>query len=116
MITTIAGTDFIFPPTPIRGPDAPLGKLSSTSVDESGNVYVVDRDSCVALRIAPDGVTTAIAGNGLCLFSGTVLGVAPGDTSLVEAFRKAEEEAHQAAGKKAPVRESLDPAVHHRAR
>src|SRR5689334_1066085 len=70
VITTIAGSDFIFPATPIRALEAPLGTLGSTSVDEAGNVYVLDRDSCVVLRIAPDGVAKVIAGNGLCLFSG----------------------------------------------
>ncbi|MEP6961832.1 MAG: NHL repeat-containing protein, partial [Acidobacteriota bacterium] len=70
VITTVAGADFIFPSSPLPALEAPLGTLSSTSVDRAGNVYTIDRDSCIAVRISPERIATVIAGNGLCVLSG----------------------------------------------
>src|SRR5258708_16708894 len=70
VITTSAGADFAFPPTPIAGADAPFGHVNGIATDSTGNAYVADIDNCLVFRIAASGLTTVVAGNGICMFSG----------------------------------------------
>src|SRR5450755_4740557 len=70
VITTIAGTDWIFPVTPISGIDAPLGPIINVAVDAAGDVFAVDRGNCLVVKIVPSGALTVAAGNGICIFSG----------------------------------------------
>jgi hypothetical protein len=37
VITTVAGTDFTFPPTPLAAMNAPTGIISGVAIDASGN-------------------------------------------------------------------------------
>ena len=68
VITTVAGTDFVFPPTPIAALQAPLALVTSVAVDSAGNVITADQSS--VYRITPAGELTIVAGNGIVGFSG----------------------------------------------
>src|ERR1051326_5493976 len=70
IITTIAGTDFSFPPTPLAALSAPLGKVDGVAVDPSGNLYASDPDNNLILKITRDGVVNIVAGNRIAGFSG----------------------------------------------
>src|SRR5260370_5713828 len=71
IITTVAGTDFTFPATPIAAKDAPLGSVSGDLVvDTRGNVYFADYNNNQAMKGDPLGVLTVIAGNGVQGYSG----------------------------------------------
>jgi len=72
IITTIAGTDFPFPPTPIAAANAPTGLLTGVAVDPAGNLYLGSSDigNNNVMKVTPQGVLTVIAGNGIVGFSG----------------------------------------------
>ena len=70
VITTVAGTDWSFPPSPLPALNAPLGSVYSVVVDTDGNVYVSDPGNHMVMRISPDGNLTVVAGNGIPGFSG----------------------------------------------
>jgi uncharacterized protein (TIGR03437 family) len=70
VITTIAGTSFTFPSTPLPALNAPLGSGAGLVTDSKGNVFVSDADNNLVLRIALDGTLTIVAGNGTASFSG----------------------------------------------
>jgi sugar lactone lactonase YvrE len=70
IITTIAGTNFTFPPGAIPAANAPLGAVTGTAVDAAGNVFVVDSGNNLVLRISPNGTLSVAAGNGISGFSG----------------------------------------------
>ena len=70
VISTIAGTEWLFPPTPISAPNAPLGRVDSIAVDSKGNAYVSDTGNGLVYRITPDRILTVVAGSGKRGFSG----------------------------------------------
>jgi uncharacterized protein (TIGR03437 family) len=70
VITTVAGTSFTFPSTPLLAPNAPLGYVKGVAVDASGNVYAADSDNNIIVRFVPGGQMTVVAGNGIGGFSG----------------------------------------------
>src|SRR5689334_4408985 len=70
VITTVAGTDFTFPATPIPAINAPLGAPFGLSTDAKGNVYVQDRLNSIVARISPDGILNVVAGNGIAGVTG----------------------------------------------
>lgn len=70
IITTVAGTDFVFPSQPILALKAPLGSLSGAAVDAAGNIYVVDSSNNEVMQISPDGILTVVAGNGFTFGTG----------------------------------------------
>src|ERR1039458_1994407 len=70
VITTVAGSTWLFPTSSVPALSAPLGSLEGVVVDAQGNVYAVDPDNNVVVRISPDGVLTVVAGNGTVGFSG----------------------------------------------
>ncbi len=70
VITTAAGTTWIFRANGSPAVNAPLGKLWGTAFDTAGNLYVSDEDNNVVLRIATSGTVAVAAGNGIRGFSG----------------------------------------------
>jgi len=70
VITTVVGTDWSFPPTPLPAIHAPLGNVTGVAVDNQGNVYAADGSNNIVVRIATDGMLTVVAGNGLAGYSG----------------------------------------------
>lgn len=64
IITTVAGTTFTFPATPLPAIAAPLGGPTRLVEDSKGNLYVPDFYNNLILKITPDGMLTVVAGNG----------------------------------------------------
>ena len=70
IITTVAGTDWVFPGDGKPALDAPLGAVTGVVIDSSGTVVFADQDNCMLMRLNADGTVTVIAGNGFCEASG----------------------------------------------
>src|ERR1043165_8276976 len=70
LISTVAGSDWKFPSTPIKAVDAPLGAVHGVAADLNGNVYIVDPDNNMVMRIARDGTLTSVAGTGVSGIAG----------------------------------------------
>jgi len=64
VITTIAGTQFVFPRF-VRAVDAPLDNVTCVATDTRGNVYLCDASSDVIAKVSRDGMLTVIAGTGI---------------------------------------------------
>jgi uncharacterized protein (TIGR03437 family) len=70
VITTFAGTDWVFPTSSLQALYAPLSPFLDVAIDAQGNVYAADAGNYVVVRISPNGVLTVVAGNGISGFSG----------------------------------------------
>jgi trimeric autotransporter adhesin len=72
VITTLAGTDFAFPPTPLAAINAPAGLITGVAADAAGNVYFASPNdgNNVVFKVDRQGVLTVVAGNGTEGFSG----------------------------------------------
>ena len=70
VITTVAGTDWVFPETPLAALNAPISAILGIAVDQDGNVFLADRDNDVILRLARGGIITVVAGNRLRGYGG----------------------------------------------
>ncbi|MDP8982702.1 MAG: hypothetical protein M3O35_19160 [Acidobacteriota bacterium] len=72
VITTIAGTDWLFPGDGRPAVNAPLGGADfglDVKVDANGNYYICDGDNRMVMRVGPDGIVNVIAGNGFAFKS-----------------------------------------------
>src|SRR4030095_1149630 len=67
VLTTIAGTDWLFPGEGRPAINAPLSGTVGIDValDRDGNLYFVDFGNGMAMRVGPDGNINVIAGNGV---------------------------------------------------
>lgn len=70
VITTVVGTDHVFPPVTVEGADAPFGVLAGIAKDRQGNVYVSDQTHHMVLRVSPDSKVSIVAGTGIAGYSG----------------------------------------------
>ena len=70
VITTVAGTDWLFPSGNRPAVDAPLGPVAGVAVDPSGNLYLTDVGNHMVFKASADGTLTILAGNGIQWFSG----------------------------------------------
>jgi hypothetical protein len=70
IITTTAGTDWVFNGDGKPALSAPLGKVAFVTLDPSGNLVFADPGGGVVLRLNPNGTVTVLAGNGIQAFSG----------------------------------------------
>lgn len=70
IITTVAGTNWIFRGDGGPALSAPLGEPWGVVVDAAGNVYASDSDNDIVFKVSSSGILTVIAGNGLSGFSG----------------------------------------------
>jgi len=65
IITTLTGADWLFQDNGKPGVNAALGNTTGVVTDSAGNVYVADRFNNQVFKIAPNGILTVVAGNGL---------------------------------------------------
>src|ERR1700685_517105 len=70
VITTIAGEDPSFTGNGQPGVNVPLGYVNGVATDGAGNVYFTDPLEHLVLRVAPNGMLSVIAGNGIAGYSG----------------------------------------------
>ncbi len=70
LITTIAGTGFVFNGDGQPAVKAPIGNVAGITVDPAGNLYFVDQNNFMVMKLTPDGMLHVIAGIGLAGFSG----------------------------------------------
>jgi uncharacterized protein (TIGR03437 family) len=70
VITTVAGTTWIYRGDTGPALNAPLGQIWGVALDAAGNLFAADIGNHLVVRISPDGVLTAVAGNGVAAFSG----------------------------------------------
>jgi uncharacterized protein (TIGR03437 family) len=70
VVTTVVGTDWLFPTGSLPALSAPLGSPSAVSVDSAGNLYVADSLNNIIVKVSSAGVLTTVAGNGKDGFSG----------------------------------------------
>lgn len=66
-ITTIAGTDWLFPGDNTPAVNAPLGGSLGldVTVGPDGSFYVADADNDMVMKVATDGTLLVVAGNGI---------------------------------------------------
>ncbi|MBI2685386.1 MAG: hypothetical protein HYX27_03645 [Acidobacteria bacterium] len=70
IVTTYAGTEWVFPGNGRPALDAPLGSVLSVAIDPQGRTVFSDTLNHVIVRIEASGNVTVIAGNGVRGFSG----------------------------------------------
>jgi hypothetical protein len=70
VITTVVGTNWSFPATPLAARNAPMGAVSGLAVDTQGNVYIADMGTDRVMLVSTDGTLTIAAGNGIVGYSG----------------------------------------------
>ncbi len=71
IITTVAGTDFLFPRGPIAGTSAPLGQIRAVLADGKGSLYISDATNCLVTKASTSSaILSVVAGNGICGLSG----------------------------------------------
>lgn len=71
VITTIAGTDWLFPddgqPAALNAPlSGAFGR--DLAVDRNGNYFIADDENLMVMRAGPDVIINVIAGNGFGFF------------------------------------------------
>lgn len=69
-IRTFAGREWLYPTEKRAALDAPIGLAKGLAFDGKGNLYIADSGNHLVLRMTPEGVVEAIAGNGIPGYSG----------------------------------------------
>ena len=70
VITTTAGTEWIFPGDGTPAVTAAIGRVTFVAVDPQGNILLSDVDNSMVMRVSTDGIVSVVAGNGIQGFSG----------------------------------------------
>ncbi|HTM51826.1 MAG TPA: hypothetical protein VL285_24190 [Bryobacteraceae bacterium] len=70
LITTVAGTDFVFRGDGLPALKAPTGQIAGLTLDAAGNIYFVDINNQMVMKVTADGTLHVLAGNGFAGFSG----------------------------------------------
>lgn len=70
VITTVAGSDFVFRGDGAPATQAQFSQMYDVITDPQGNVLVADRSNHQVVKIAPSGILSVIAGNGISGYSG----------------------------------------------
>ncbi|MBI2689972.1 MAG: SMP-30/gluconolactonase/LRE family protein [Acidobacteria bacterium] len=70
IISTFAGTQWVFPPASRPALDAPLSNVFAVAVDNQGRTLIADWRNSIVARIETSGVLSVVAGNGVAGFSG----------------------------------------------
>ena len=69
IITTVAGSDFVFTGEGKPATQAPIQPLD-IAVDGAGNLYIADPGNERVFKVTSGGVLTTLAGNGIAGYSG----------------------------------------------
>ncbi len=69
VITTVAGTDFVFNGDGKSALQAPINP-QAVVLDQAGNLLIADSGNNRILKVVPDGTLVTVAGNGIAGFSG----------------------------------------------
>ncbi len=70
VITTVAGTSYVVPPSGVAALNAPLGRTAGVALDSAGNLYIADDADNIVAKVSPAGLLTVAAGNGHAGLSG----------------------------------------------
>ncbi len=70
VITTVAGTEWVFRGDGGPAINAPLGETTGVAVDSAGNVFAADIGNHLVVKVSPAGILTVVAGTGNRGFSG----------------------------------------------
>jgi len=70
IITTVAGTDYIFPDDGLPAVQAHLAGANGMVFDRQGNLYFAEFDLCMIMKLDTKGVISVVAGSGLFRFAG----------------------------------------------
>ncbi len=70
VITTVAGSPFVFRGDGGPAANAPLGAVSRVALDSAGNVFASDVGNNLVVKISSAGTLSVVAGNGIRGFSG----------------------------------------------
>jgi uncharacterized protein (TIGR03437 family) len=70
IVTTFAGTEWVFPNTGGAALDIPMSPQLAAAIDPQGRVVYADGLNHVVVRIEESGTTTVVAGNGVRGYSG----------------------------------------------
>jgi len=70
VITTVAGSTWVFRGDGGPATNAPLGGPYGVAVDAEGNIYASDEGNNRVVKVSPAGILTVVAGNGVEGFSG----------------------------------------------
>jgi len=65
VISTLVGTDWVFPLSSTPALSAPLGSIRGVAVDRDGNVFGSDCDNHLIFRVNSGGTLSIVAGNGV---------------------------------------------------
>src|SRR5271163_1704640 len=68
VITTKAGTDWLFPGNGLPAVSAPLSGAAyglDIAFDQTGNLYIADSGNFEVMRVSPSGILTVVAGSGI---------------------------------------------------
>lgn len=69
VVTTLAGTDWVFPATATAATAAPLGASFGLAADSDGVLFGGDCDNHILFKIDTSGLLTVVAGNGISGYS-----------------------------------------------
>src|SRR5438874_11382802 len=72
VVTTLAGTDWLFPGDGQPAVKAPLSSSSGPDIalDGKSNLYLCDTGNAMVMRVGPDGIINVVAGNGIVSSTG----------------------------------------------
>lgn len=70
IITTVAGSRYVFPPDGIAAVNAPVGFIAGITADSLGNIYFSDFATDRVYRIDGNGLLSAFAGSGTAGYAG----------------------------------------------
>src|SRR5438552_13333518 len=70
IITTVAGTDFVFKGDGKRAVDVPLGPVAGVAGGSNGEIFITSATQNLVFKVQADGAIKTIAGNGIRGFSG----------------------------------------------
>ncbi len=72
VVTTLAGTDWLFPSDGQPAVNAPLSASNGPDIalDAQGNLYLCDLGNAMVMRVGSDGIINVVAGNGVVSLTG----------------------------------------------